>query len=100
MLKSALPCYEELLARVQQRLGPDHSPILVAIDRPNGVGKSSLASWLSWQLEMPSVHLDLYLIPDEKPQQWRTDDLDRIICARIDKGRRMIVEVDVGWVER
>lgn len=92
MLKSVLPSYEQLLAQVQQELGPDRRPLLLAIDGPDGVGKSSLASWLSWQLEMPSAHLDLYLIPDTEPQQWRTGDLDCTIHARIDKGRPMIVE--------
>jgi uridine kinase len=81
-IKSALASYEELLAQVQKELGPKRQPLLIAIDGPDGVGKSALASWLAWQLEMPSLHLDVYLVRDSKPQQWRTDDLDWAIRSR------------------
>jgi uridine kinase len=92
MLKSALPRYEALLAQVQSQLGPCRRPLLVGIDGPNGVGKSSLASWLSWQLEMPALHLDLYLVRDSTPQQWRIEDLERAIQARISSGMPVIIE--------
>lgn len=92
MLNSPLPRSEELLQHVKDRLGPNRSPLLIAIDGPNGVGKSSLASWLGWQLEMPAVHLDLYALRDSKPLQWRTDELTRIIGKRIYCGRPVIVE--------
>jgi pantothenate kinase-related protein Tda10 len=81
-----------LLAQVQKELGPNRRPLLIAIDGPDGVGKSSLASWLAWQLEMPSLHLDVYLVRDSKSQQWRTDDLERAIRSRLDLGRPVIVE--------
>jgi pantothenate kinase-related protein Tda10 len=55
-LKSVPADYEGLLAQVQKELGPNRRPLLIAIDGPDGVGKSSLASWLAWQLEMPSLH--------------------------------------------
>jgi hypothetical protein len=79
MLKSPLPRSEELLHKVQQRLGPDRKPLLIAIDGPDGVGKSSLASWLDWQLGTPTVHLDLYVIKGIKPLKWRAEELARII---------------------
>ncbi len=91
-LKSVLPGYEELLAQVQLELGPTRRPLLIAIDGPDGVGKSSLASWLAWQLEMPSLNLDLYLVRDSKPLQWRTDDLERAIHSRLDLSRPVIIE--------
>jgi len=92
MLKSPLPGYNELLVRLKERLGPERLPLLIAVDGPCGVGKSTLTSWLCWQLEMPSVHLDLYLIRNTEPQQWRTDDLQRVIEARIGHGGPVIVE--------
>ena len=92
MLKSPLPGYLELLAEIRGQLGPRRLPLLIAIDGPDGVGKSALASWLCWQLEMPSIHLDLYLVPDTKPQEWRTEDLKRAIHARIERGRPVIAE--------
>jgi pantothenate kinase len=82
-IKSAPAEYEGLLAQVQKELGPNRKPLLIAIDGPDGVGKSSLASWLAWQLEMPSLHLDVYLVRDSKPQQWRTDDLERAIAPAL-----------------
>jgi hypothetical protein len=70
---SPLPGYNELLVLLKERLGPKRCPLLIAVDGPCGVGKSTLASWLCWQLE-------------------RTDDLQRLINARIDNGRPVIVE--------
>jgi tRNA A37 threonylcarbamoyladenosine biosynthesis protein TsaE len=83
MIKTPLSGSEQVLARLQNELGPDCKPLLIAIDGADGVGKSSLASWLAWQLGMPVVHFDLYLIRDSKPLQWRTDELARIIGVRI-----------------
>jgi putative SOS response-associated peptidase YedK len=92
MLKSPLPGSEELLRRVKAALGPDREPLLIAIDGRDGVGKSSLASWLAWQLGMPSVHLDLYLIRGSRPLKWMTAEIDRLIQARLNLGRPLIVE--------
>jgi len=41
---------------------------------------------------MPTLHLDVYLVRDREPQQWRTDDLECAIHARLDIGRPVIVE--------
>jgi 2-phosphoglycerate kinase len=49
-MKSPLPESAALLKKVQQCLGPNRAPLLIAIDGADGVGKSSLASWLAWQL--------------------------------------------------
>jgi hypothetical protein len=92
MHKSPLPGSKELLSRVNAALGPDRKPLLIAIDGPDGVGKSSLASWLAWQLGMPSVHLDLYVIRDSKPLKWMTDEVARLIQTRASLGRPIIVE--------
>ena len=67
-------------------------PLLIAIDGPNGVGKSSLASWLAWQLGAPVIHLDLYLKRDSKPLSWQTGELRRIVSAQLDKGQPVVVE--------
>jgi hypothetical protein len=40
----------------------------------------------------PAVHLDLYVIRDRDPLRWRTDELRRIISARLDVGRPAVVE--------
>jgi uridine kinase len=58
---------------------PRRLPLLIGIDDVDGAGKSSLAAWLSWQLEMPALHLDVYLNRDTDPITWRLDDLARAI---------------------
>jgi uridine kinase len=82
----------ELLGHVQERLSLNRFPLIIAIDGRDGVGKSSLASWLGWQLGMPAVHLDLYLVRDSNPLRWRADELDLIIQSRLGNGRPIIVE--------
>ena len=84
--------YETLFRVLCNRLGPHRLPLLIVVDGADGVGKSSLASWLAWQLEMPAVHLDLYLVRDAMPVCWREADLNRVIEERLDLGRPLIVE--------
>lgn len=84
-MKQALPGSEKLLEQVLEHLGPNRSPRLIAIDGADGVGKSSLASWLAWQLGAPAIHLDLYLIKDSDPLFWRIRDLQRIVKTRLDE---------------
>jgi len=55
IIKSPLPGSEALLRKVQEALGPDRLPLLIAIDGADGIGKSSLASWLAWQLGAPAI---------------------------------------------
>ena len=84
-MKTALPGSEELLEKLLAHLGPNRLPRLIGIDGGDGVGKSSLASWLAWQLGAPTVHLDLYLISDSNPVRWRTEDLQRVVTTRLDQ---------------
>jgi pantothenate kinase-related protein Tda10 len=92
MVKEPLPGSVALLEKVQARLGPNRLPLLIAIDGPDGVGKSSLASWLAWQVSAPAVHLDLYLNRDSKPLSWRTEELRRIVGTRLGRGQPVVVE--------
>jgi hypothetical protein len=91
-VKDPLPGSIELLGKVLARLRPERLPLLIAIDGVDGLGKSSLASWLAWQIGAPSIHLDLYLIQDSDPLRWRSDDLARVISARLDRKRPVVVE--------
>ena len=92
MIKSPHPRSRELLQELQERLGPNRMPLLIGIDGADGVGKSSLASWLAWQLGMPTVHLDFYLIHGSEPMAWMVKEINRIIGQRIDGERPMIIE--------
>ena len=92
MTQSLLPRSHELLQELQKELGPNRKPLLIGIDGADGVGKSSLASWLAWQLGMPTVHLDFYLVHGSEPQTWMVKEIDRMIGQRIDGERPMIIE--------
>jgi uridine kinase len=81
----------QMLEKVQARLGPDRLPLLIAIDGPDGLGKSSLASWLAWQLGTPAIYLDLYVIKGSEPLQWRTEELSRVVSERLDNRRKPVV---------
>jgi hypothetical protein len=72
-------------SHIRDALGFSHErrPILIGIDGLDGSDKSSLAAWLSWQLEMPAIHLDLYIVPDTDPLEFRTDHLATLKIARL-----------------
>ena len=81
---------EELLDRVKRALTPERLPLLIAIDGAEDCGKSSLASWLGWQLGMPAVQLDLYLT-SLHPIAWTTMELARVVVDhRLDRGHPVI----------
>ena len=90
----APPSYLELRGKLRDALGfpNEWKPLLIGIDGVNGSGKSALAAWLSWQLNMPAVHLDLYLVQGSNPLTWRTGDLARALDARRSLSRPVIVD--------
>ena len=90
-LKKPIPRSDELLVRINDALTPHRLPLLIVIDGADGSGKSSLASWLAWQLGMPAIQLDLYLTSTQ-PIQWRTAHLTRVVARRIDRDRPVIVD--------
>jgi hypothetical protein len=93
IIKSPLPGSETLLRKVQEALGPDRLPLLIAIDGADGIGKSSLASWLAWQLGAPAIYLDLYVIRGSNPLRWRSDELQSIIHTRlVEQASPLVVE--------
>jgi hypothetical protein len=89
MLKKPISHSVELLASVQQALTPKRLPLIIAVDGADCTGKSSLASWLAWQLGIPTVHLDLFLGPPGSIQ-WMVEDLKRAVDRRGE--RPLIVE--------
>jgi hypothetical protein len=86
--------YQNLRTSIRTALGfpTERRPLLIGIDGLDGSGKTSLAAWLSWQLEMPAVHLDLYIVRDSSPLQFRTNDLKAALDARATQERPVIVE--------
>lgn len=91
-VRIAPPQYEELRVKIEDVLGPTRLPLLIAIDGAGGAGKSSLASWIAWQFGMVAIHLDLYCVKGSDPLQWRSQELARVIAARLDLKRPLVVE--------
>jgi uridine kinase len=91
---TASKSYRSLRTSIRRALGfpQERRPLLIAIDGLDGAGKSSLAAWLSWQLEMPAVHLDLYIVRDSNPLEFRSNDLAKVLDARTNLNRPVIVE--------
>ena len=90
-LKRSLPGYTDLLDRVQVALTAQRLPLLIAIDGAEDCGKSSLANWLAWQLGMPAIQLDLYLIGDGR-LAWHMSELKNALARRHSTGRPIIIE--------
>jgi hypothetical protein len=87
--------YFQCRALIRKALGFPYNrrPLLIGIDGVDGCGKSSLAAWLSWQLEMPAIHLDIFMIPDSSPLTWRYQELACAINgAQLGTQRPVIVE--------
>ncbi len=90
-MKVSLPRSDFLLDRIKEALTPNRLPLLIAVDGADNAGKSSLASWLAWQLGMPAVQLDLYLT-SLRPIQWLAEDLARVVACRLDRDRPLIID--------
>jgi hypothetical protein len=95
-LKEALPGYKALRDEIYRvwplNDGRRKRGIIIGIDGRRGQGKTSLASWLAWQFNIEAIHFDVFRERDACPTRWRVDDLSRVISARIDDGRQVIVE--------
>jgi hypothetical protein len=86
----APPEYRDLHSAVVSRLTPDRLPLLIGIDGRDGSSKSSCGSWLAWQLGMPCIHLDQYVLPDF--EGWRVDLHHVVVASRLARNRPVIVE--------
>jgi hypothetical protein len=91
--KEAPPEYLSLRVLALKKLGfpNERRAILFAVDGRDGAGKSAVASWLAWQLGMPAIQLDLYLLQGS-PVRWRIDELRAALNARIKNEKPVIVE--------
>ena len=66
--------------------------LTVAVDGRDHAGKSSLARYLSWQLQMPCIETDFCLRKDGEQPCWDTDLLKRLVEHRHELNRPVIVE--------
>ncbi|TXN05927.1 hypothetical protein FV242_01785 [Methylobacterium sp. WL64] len=92
-LKVAPPDYVVALERCWLATGyPYRKQCLIAIDGFDGAGKSSFAAWLAWQLGAPCLFLDGFRVRRTPPLSWRLDEIERLLSARLDHGRPVVVE--------
>jgi hypothetical protein len=77
----APPEYAKLRAAI---VGLKPAPMLIGIDGKDGSGKSSCGAWLSWQLNLPCIHLDQYVKPNS--EGWHVDHLRHAIESRVGVG--------------
>jgi hypothetical protein len=86
--------YLDVRNRIRDALGfpNERRALLIGVDGLDGASKSSLAAWLSWQLEMPAIHLDIYIVRDTDPLAFRSDHLKAAVDSCLGMGRPVIVE--------
>jgi hypothetical protein len=77
--------YPALRTHLLQKLGYPNEwrPLLIAVDGRDGAGKSAVASWLAWQLDMPAFQLDIYVLPG-LPIRWQTDELRKALTLKLE----------------
>ena len=90
MLKKPLPRSLELLNRVLEALTPNRLPLTIAIDGADGCGKSSLASWLAWQLGAVTIYLDIYVVSRNKVANFYGTVLERFMCSLTQSNRKAV----------
>ena len=94
MKKPLCEKYKKLRCRLVQEIGCGRD-FLIGIDGPCCAGKSTLARYLSWKLEVPAIGLDLFLIPDQGKIEYDIQGLSTlswILSKRLKDKRVTIVE--------
>ena len=85
-----LPGTAELLKKLRKFCIPWRS-LIIAIDGRNGAGKSSLGRYLSWQLGVPLIETDFWIIDGSHVEQ-KISEIQDLIRKRRDLRRPIIVE--------
>jgi hypothetical protein len=86
-----LPGYAEAVAALAPVLA-DLPAKLVGIDGRDGTGKTTLGRYLAWHFNVTLVESDVFLLPDRRDLQRRSDEIARIINFRLVIPRPVIVE--------
>lgn len=66
--------------------------LTIAVDGRDNAGKSCLARYLSWQLQMPCIETDFCLASGSDQPSWDTDLLSRLLAHRHELDRPVIIE--------
>jgi hypothetical protein len=83
--------HKRLLKAVKKDLYPWRE-YTIAVDGRDHSGKSCTARFLAWQLEMPALETDMFLIRDPKPARYDYEELRKLLMTRHSMNRPVIVE--------
>ena len=83
--------HRKLRDAIWGRLGSWHR-FVIAVDGVDGAGKSTLTRYLAWQLGMPAIETDLFLVHGTGELDYRMDALRDVLANRLDKNRPALVE--------
>lgn len=83
--------HERLVQEVKSQLYPWRK-FTIGVDGHDGVGKSVLARYLAWVLDLPAIETDLLIVKEAVPPVYRYDDLARLVNARHILNRPVIME--------
>lgn len=67
-------------------------PSVVAIDGRDGVGKTTLGRYLAWHFNISLIETDLFLNRHQGRLDYRDDEIARLIRARLDLSRPVVVD--------
>lgn len=90
-VKETTEIHRLLLQRIKKELYPWRK-FTIAIDGVDHSGKSSLARFLAWQLEMPAIESDLFLLEQRKFPVYAWDELCKLVASRHELNRPLIIE--------
>jgi len=67
-------------------------PCVIAIDGRDGVGKTTLGRHLAWHFNISLIETDLFLNRHKGWLDYREEEIARLIRARIDRSRPVVVD--------
>jgi hypothetical protein len=85
------PQHRELVARLRKFLKPWRA-VTISIDGRDGVGKASLARFLSWQLGVPCIETDLLMQEGAESVTYDLPAILQLLIARYAHKRPVIIE--------
>ena len=84
--------HHELCSLIRREILYPWRRLTIGVDGRDGVGKSVLSRYLAWDLDLPTIETDMFIISDDQPPSYRYEDLGRLIESRHTLDRPVIVE--------
>ncbi len=83
--------HHELCSQIEKHIYPWRK-LTIGVDGWDGVGKSGLARYLAWDLDLPTIDTDMFIISNDEPPSYRYGDLGRLIESRHILDRPVIID--------